>query len=182
MARPGFCGSARPAAAPRRAVVVMALMRRARPTRRAQVAMCAHAYKPLDGRGGLSARTSSSIRTSSRWDGIEEHNDYGGGLIEATREIRRACRCPRSGGGVATVVFVSRQRAWCGRPCTRRSLPRHPAPAWTWASSMRGSSRCTTTFEPGLWEGARTSCSTAAPTPPCGCHHRGSLAAAPGEA
>jgi 5-methyltetrahydrofolate--homocysteine methyltransferase len=81
---------------------------------------------------------------------------------------RRPCRGPRSAAASATSPSASAATTRCARPCTRPSCTTPSRPASTWASSTRGSSRCTPTFPRTCWSGSRTSCSTGGRTPPSG--------------
>ena len=94
--------------------------------------------------------------------GIEEHDNYGVDFIEATRRDHRdpAAR-PHLGRRLQPLLLLPRQRAGARGDARGVPLPRHPAPAWTWASSTPASSPSTTRSSRSCARPARTSCSTA---------------------
>ena len=67
------------------------------------------------------------------------------------------------------LVLLPRQQPGPRGDPRRLPLPRHPARAWTWASSTPARSSSTTRSTPSCASASRTSSSTAAPTPPSGC-------------
>ena len=68
--------------------------------------------------------------------GIEEHNDYAVAFIEADARTEAALPAePRLRRRVQRVVLVPRQQSGARGDPRRVPVPRHPAPAWTWASS-----------------------------------------------
>ena len=102
--------------------------------------------------------------------GMEEHNDYGVAFIEATRWIRAepaACRMSPAASPICRSRSAATKR--CARRCMRCSSITPSRPAWIWASSMPASSPSMTISIRNCARPARTSCSTAVPTPPSGC-------------
>ena len=87
---------------------------------------------------------------------------------DAARSSRR-CRMSTSPAASPTSRSRSAATSRCARRCTRCSSTTRSRPAWTWASSTPASSRSTRRSSRSCARPARTSCSTAAPTPPSGC-------------
>ncbi len=101
--------------------------------------------------------------------GIEEHASYGLDFIEATRWIKE--NLPgRQGLGrhLQRLVQLPRQQPGARGDPRRLPLPRHRAPASTWASSTPVPWPSTTRSTPSCASASRTSCSTADPTQPSG--------------
>ena len=130
------------------AVVVMAFDEKGQAeTVERKLAICTRAYKLLTEVVGFPAEdiifdpNIFAIAT-----GIEEHNGYGVAFIEATRQIKeQSAARARERRRQQRVVLIPRQRLRCARRCTRRFSITPSPPAWTWASSMRGSWRSTRT-------------------------------------
>ena len=102
--------------------------------------------------------------------GMEEHNGYGVAFIEARAlDPGRTCRTCTSRAACRTCRSRSAATSRCARRCTRCSSITPSRPAWTWASSMPGRWRSTTTSIPSCARPARTWCSTAGRTRPSGC-------------
>ena len=87
--------------------------------------------------------------------GIEEHAGYGVAYLEAVRRIKQELPAVLVSGGVSNVSFAFRGNDARARGDPRRvPVPRHRAPAWTWASSTPARCRSTTTSTPDLRERA----------------------------
>ena len=85
--------------------------------------------------------------------GIEEHASYGSDFIEATRWIKaEPARRAGLGWHLQRVVLVPRQQPGARGDPRGLPLPRHRAPASTWASSTPAPSSSTTTIDPELRE------------------------------
>jgi len=97
---------------------------------------------PHPDRGGrFPPRTSSSSNILAIATGIEEHNDYALSFIEATRQIKRLCPGVHISGGVSNLSFSFRGNDIVREAMHAASSITRCAPAWTWASSTRASSR-----------------------------------------
>ena len=74
-----------------------------------------------------------------------------------------------SAAGCPTCRFRSAATKASAAPCTRCSCTTPSKPAWTWASSMPASWRCSPRSSPTCGNELKTSSSIAAPTPPNDC-------------
>ena len=125
---------------------------------------------PGRARSASRRKTSSSIPTSSpsppAWRSTtataspSSRRRAGSGRTCRTRMSPAACRTCRS---------PSAATSGCARRCIRCSSITPSRPAWTWASSMPGRWRSTTTSIRNCARPARTWCSTAGRTRPSGC-------------
>ena len=125
-------------------------------------------------------RTSSSIRTSSRSRPASRSTTTTAWPSSRRRAESRSDLPVRALLGRRRRTCRSRSAATsaCARRCTRCSCITPSRPAWTWASSTPASSRSTTISTRSCARPARTSCSTAAPTPPNGCSRSRSASSA----
>jgi 5-methyltetrahydrofolate--homocysteine methyltransferase len=135
-----------------------------------KVEICTRAYKILTERWASRRRTSSSIRTCSRWRPASRSITATASPSSRPR-ASSARRCPIATSPAASRTSPSRSAATspCARPCTRCSCSTPFRPAWIWASSMRASSRSTRPSILAYANSARTWCSTAARMPPSAC-------------
>ena len=139
-----------------------------------KVAICERAYKLLTEEVGFPPEDiifDPNIFAVAT--GIEEHNNYARRLHrgDAADQGEAAARA-RLGRRLERLVRLPRQRAGARGDARGVPLPRHPAPAWTWASSTPASSRSTTTSTRSC-----ASCRGRDPqpprrTPPSGCSKR----------
>ena len=148
------------------AVVVMAFDEQGQAdTAERKFEICKRAYDLLTEDGRLpAARTSSSIRTSSRSPPASRSTTTTAspssrrrGSIKADAAARARLR-----RRLEPLLRLPRQRAACARRCTRRSSITPSRPAWTWASSMPASSRVYDDIDPEL----RELCRGCDPQPP----------------
>ncbi len=153
------------------AVVVMAFDEKGQAdTRERKVEICAKAYDILVNQVGFRPRTSSSIPTSSRSPPASRSTTTTASTSSRPRARSRcAARTPRSRAACRTSASPSAATSRCARPCIRCFSTMPSRPAWTWASSMRASSRSTTRSRRSCATPARTSSSTATPRPPSDC-------------
>ena len=113
-------------------------------TRVRKVEICQRAYKLLTGIGFPPEDIIFDPNVFAVATGIEEHNNYAVDFIEATREIRANCpHVPHLGAACRTCRSLSVATSRCAARCTRSSSITPSRPAWTWASSMQGSSTST---------------------------------------
>ena len=120
------------------AVVVMAFDEQGQAdTADRKVAICERAYRILTEEVGFPPEdiifdpNIFAIAT-----GIEEHDNYARRLHRGdARDQADAAVRPRLGRGLQRVVRLPRQRAGARGDPLGVPLPRHRAPAWTWASS-----------------------------------------------
>ncbi len=91
--------------------------------------------------------------------GMEEHNNYAVDFIEATRWIKENLPHAKVSGGVSQhLLQLPRQQPRARGDALGVPVPRHPAPAWTWASSTPACSRSTRRSSPSCGSWSRTCC------------------------
>ena len=147
------------------AVVVMAFDEQGQAdTQARKVEICSRAYKILTEEVGVPPQDiifDPNIFAVAT--GIEEHDNYGVDFIEGdARDPRENAARAYFRRRLEPVVLVPRQRAGARGDALGVSLPCHPPPAWTWASSTPASSPSMRTSSPSCARPARTSSSTVA--------------------
>ena len=139
-------------------VVVMAFDEKGQAdTAERKVAICGRAYDLLTQQAGFPPEDIVfDPNVLAVATGISEHNGYAKAFLDALPLIKERCPGVRTSGGISNLSFSFRGNNVVREAMHSAFLSTRSAPAWTWASSTRDSSRSTRTSPPTCSNSSRT--------------------------